>query len=57
MDARVPRTCQNSCCYMQIDILHAEDYLYNTYVGHAGDTTSNSPFLSFAAMDQQRLYL
>ena len=27
MDARVPRTCQNSCCYMQIDILHAEDYL------------------------------
>ena len=55
MDARVPRTCQNSCCYMHIDIIHAKT-VYNTYVGHAGDTTSSSPFLSFAGVDQQQLH-
>ena len=30
--------------------------VYNTLVGHAGDMTSISPFLSFARVDQQRLY-
>ena len=37
-------------------IYFTQKTVYNTYVGHAGNTTSNSPFLSFAGVDQQQLY-
>jgi hypothetical protein len=55
MDARVPRTCQNSCFHIMIDPLHAEDYLQHICWTRRRHDIEQS-ILSFAGMDQQQLH-